>query len=77
MNGNQSCLSESRKVHFKVIHHSPPKKGTAHIAWLNLLNVNTIKQIIIIFQQKEKEINPRHIILFLITRMNKYNKLKL
>lgn len=42
--------------------------------------INTIQQIIIIIiiiQQKKKEINPQNIILFLITRMNQYNKLKL
>lgn len=47
--------------------------------------INTIQQIIIIIiiiiiqqkKKKEEEINPQNIILFLITRMNQYNKLKL
>lgn len=84
------CLIVTRKAE-KCISGSYitlPKEGTSHIALLEFVEcvysfecvfINTIQQIIIIIiiQQKKKEINPQNIILFLITRMNQYNKLKL
>lgn len=76
-------------MHFKVIHHSPQRRNSTYcllefvecVYLFECVFINTIQQIIIIIiiiqQKKKKEINPQNIILFLITRMNQYNKLKL
>lgn len=82
--GNWTWLSESRKVHLKVIHHSPQRRNSTYC----LLDfVECVYLFVCVHKyhtannnnstKEKKENNPQNIILFLITRMNQYNKLKL